>query len=137
MNVLHEELAQTSDVGGSGSIRTPASLGPLPLKPKARLVVVGGGFAGATLARFVKRLSPEISVVLIEARDHYVSCPMSNLVIAGQRSLAAQTFDYQGLEAAGVDVVRDMATMWMRRNNASRCKVARAWTMTAWCLRRA
>lgn len=78
-------------------------------KPKARLVVVGGGFAGATLARFVKRLSPETSVVLIEARDHYVSCPMSNLVIAGQRSLASQTFDYQGLEAAGVDVVRDMA----------------------------
>ena len=48
----------------------------LAAKPKSRLVVVGGGFAGATLARFVKRLSPEIAVVLIEARDHYVSCPM-------------------------------------------------------------
>ena len=84
-------------------------VGPLA-KPKPRLVVVGGGFAGATLARFVKRLSPEISVVLIEARDHYVSCPMSNLVIAGQRSLAAQTFDYRGLGAAGVDVVRGMAS---------------------------
>ena len=78
-------------------------------KPKPRLVVVGGGFAGATLARFAKRLSPEITVVLIEARDRYVSCPMSNLVIAGQRNLAAQTFDYRALEAAGVEVVRGMA----------------------------
>ena len=81
----------------------------LAARPTSRLVVVGGGFAGATLARFVKRLSPEISVVLIEARDRYISCPMSNLVIAGQRSLAAQTFDYRGLEAAGIEVVRGMA----------------------------
>ena len=51
----------------------------LAAKPKSRLVVVGGGFAGATLARFVKRLSPEIAVVLIEARDRYIACPMSNL----------------------------------------------------------
>ena len=81
----------------------------LAAEPSSRLVVVGGGFAGATLARSVKRLSPEITVVLIEARERYVSCPMSNLVIAGRRSLAAQTFDYRGLEAAGVEVVRGMA----------------------------
>ena len=81
----------------------------LAARPTSRLVVVGGGFAGATLARFVKRLSPEIAVVLIEARDRYISCPMSNLVIAGQRSLAAQTFDYRGLEAAGIEVVRGVA----------------------------
>ena len=81
----------------------------LAAEPNSRLVVVGGGFAGATLARSVKRLSPEITVVLIEARERYVSCPMSNLVIAGRRSLAAQTFDYRGLEAAGVEVVRGMA----------------------------
>ena len=81
----------------------------LAAESNSRLVVVGGGFAGATLARSVKRLSPEITVVLIEARERYVSCPMSNLVIAGRRSLAAQTFDYRGLEAAGVEVVRGMA----------------------------
>ncbi|MCH1598654.1 MAG: NAD(P)/FAD-dependent oxidoreductase [Pseudomonadales bacterium] len=81
----------------------------LAAEPNSRLVVVGGGFAGATLARSVKRLSPEITVVLIEARERYVSCPMSNLVIAGRRSLAAQTFDYRGLEAAGVEVVRGIA----------------------------
>ena len=81
----------------------------LAARPTSRLVVVGGGFAGATLARFVKRLSPEIAVVLIEARDRYISCPMSNLVIAGQRTLAAQTFDYRGLEAAGIEVVRGVA----------------------------
>ena len=81
----------------------------LAAEPNYRLVVVGGGFAGATLERSVKRLSPEITVVLIEARERYVSWPMSNLVIAGRRSLAAQTFDYRGLEAAGVEVVRGMA----------------------------
>ena len=91
-------------------------------KPKPRLVVVGGGFAGATLARFAKRLSPEITVVLIEARDRYVSCPMSNLVIAGQRNLAAQTFDYRALEAAGVEVVRGCSNHDAKNGSKSNCQ---------------
>lgn len=74
-----------------------------------RLIVVGGGFGGATLARFAKRLAPDLAVTLVEARQRYVSCPMSNLVLAGERSLSQQTFDYRGLESEGVRVVRDLA----------------------------
>ena len=58
-----------------------------------RLLVVGGGFAGATLARFAKALEPRLSVTLTEARSHYTACPMSNLVLAGSRQLDQQTFD--------------------------------------------
>ena len=74
-----------------------------------RLLVVGGGFAGATLARFAKALEPRLSVTLIEARSHYIACPMSNLVLTGSRQLDQQTFDYRALTAAGVQLVRGYA----------------------------
>jgi NADH dehydrogenase FAD-containing subunit len=74
-----------------------------------RLVIVGGGFAGATLAKFAKALEPKLSVTLIEAQSRYVACPMSNLVLAGQRQLTEQMFDYRALAESGVDVIYDYA----------------------------
>ncbi len=74
-----------------------------------RLVIVGGGFAGATLAKFAKALEPKLSVTLIEAQSGYVACPMSNLVLAGQRQLTEQMFDYRALAESGVDVIYDYA----------------------------
>ncbi len=76
----------------------------------AKLVVVGGGFGGATAARFAKRLLPHLSVTLIEPNTSYVACPMSNLVVAGHRSLAQQTFSYAALAKEGIDVRRTSAT---------------------------
>ena len=76
----------------------------------AKLVVVGGGFGGATCARFMKRLLPQASVTLIEPNAAYVACPFSNLVVAGLRTLAAQTFIYDTLAAEGIAVLRGSAT---------------------------
>jgi sulfide dehydrogenase [flavocytochrome c] flavoprotein chain len=59
-----------------------------------RVVVVGGGFAGATCARFIKRNDPRITVTLVEASPTFVACPFSNAVIAGLRELKAQEFGY-------------------------------------------
>ncbi len=81
-----------------------------PAIKAARIVVVGGGFGGATAARYLKRLAPQVSVTLIEPSKNYMSCPFSNLVIAGQRSLDQQTFGYRGVAAAGVTIVRDIAS---------------------------
>src|SRR2546428_13298001 len=74
-----------------------AMLLPLPAIAQgagARVVVVGGGFGGATCARFIKRIDPRISVTLVEANRTFIACPFSNLVIAGLRELAAQQFGY-------------------------------------------
>ncbi|MFN3239047.1 MAG: FCSD flavin-binding domain-containing protein [Pseudomonadales bacterium] len=64
---------------------------------------------GSTAARYLRQLAPELDVTLVEPTKHYVACPFSNLVVAGQRSIEAQTFNYTGLEKAGVKVVTDTA----------------------------
>jgi sulfide dehydrogenase [flavocytochrome c] flavoprotein chain len=69
-----------------------------------RVVVIGGGFGGATAAREVKRLLPGADVVLITNERAFTACPFSNLVIAGLREMKAQEFDYHGIEKTGVRV---------------------------------
>jgi NADPH-dependent 2,4-dienoyl-CoA reductase/sulfur reductase-like enzyme len=89
-----------------------ASLAAMPsfaAGKSACVVVVGGGFGGATAARFVRRLAPEVNVTLVEPSRTFTSCPLSNLVIAGARDLAAQRFGYQALVREGIDVVHDRA----------------------------
>ncbi|MEJ0017784.1 MAG: NAD(P)/FAD-dependent oxidoreductase [Acetobacteraceae bacterium] len=76
----------------------------------ARVIVVGGGFGGATAARFLRRADPALDVTLLEPNATFTACPFSNEVIAGQRDIAAQRFTYQGLAAAGVRVVPAAAT---------------------------
>src|SRR5690242_20212688 len=70
----------------------------------ARVVVIGGGFAGATCARTLKRLDPRLTVTLVEPNAEYAACPFSNLVIAGLRHLRDQQFGYDKLRTAGVEL---------------------------------
>ncbi|MCA8893402.1 MAG: NAD(P)/FAD-dependent oxidoreductase, partial [Hyphomonas sp.] len=72
-------------------------------------VVIGGGFGGATAARFLKRAMPSASVTLIEPNTDYYACPFSNLVIAGLRDLSGQRFGYDALKAEGIDIIPDVA----------------------------
>jgi sulfide dehydrogenase [flavocytochrome c] flavoprotein subunit len=74
-----------------------------------RVVVVGGGFAGATCARTLKRLDPRLAVTLVEANQTFTACPFSNEVIAGMRDLEAQQFGYSKI-ADDVTVAIDQAT---------------------------
>jgi sulfide dehydrogenase [flavocytochrome c] flavoprotein subunit len=76
----------------------------------ARIVVVGGGFGGATAARFVHRADPRLDVVLVEANSDFIACPFSNEVIAGFRDIGGQHFDYRAIAAGGVRVVHATAT---------------------------
>lgn len=79
---------------------------------KAQVVVIGGGYGGATAAKYVRMLSDNrVDVVLIEPNEAFVSCPMSNLVIGGSRRIGEITTPYTGLARNhGVRVVRDHAT---------------------------
>ena len=76
---------------------------------KARVVVVGGGFGGATAAKYIRLWDPSIDVVLIERESAFVSCPISNLVLGGFSSMQEITTGYEGLRRHGVQVVRDEA----------------------------
>jgi NADPH-dependent 2,4-dienoyl-CoA reductase/sulfur reductase-like enzyme len=77
---------------------------------KARVLVVGGGYGGATAAKYVRLLSDyRIEVVLVEPNSAFVSCPISNLVLGGHRTMADITTPYDNLvRRHGVRLVRDM-----------------------------
>jgi len=77
---------------------------------KARVVVVGGGFGGATAAKYVRLWDPAIEVVLVERANLFTSCPMSNLVLAGFNSMDDIRLGYDGLKRHGVQVVNDEVT---------------------------
>jgi sulfide dehydrogenase [flavocytochrome c] flavoprotein subunit len=74
-----------------------------------RVVVIGGGYGGATAARYVKQWAPDIDVTVVERNDVFVSCPISNLVLGGNTQIGNITMGYDGLSARGVRVVRGEA----------------------------
>lgn len=74
---------------------------------KQNVVVVGGGYAGAVAAKYIRLADPKINVTLIERDEFYYSCPLSNWVVAGFRDLSVQKWDYNGLKKHGVNVVYD------------------------------
>jgi NADPH-dependent 2,4-dienoyl-CoA reductase/sulfur reductase-like enzyme len=96
--------------GGWASMGLPGCAGLAPPVPgTARVLVVGGGYGGATAARYLRLLSDHrLDVVLVEPGDAFVSCPLSNLVLGGSRTLAELTVPYAGLARQhGVKVVKD------------------------------
>lgn len=76
---------------------------------KARVLVVGGGYGGATAAKYIRLLSDsKIDVVLVEPNASFVSCPISNLVLGGSKTLEDVTRSYSDLtKAHGIRVVKD------------------------------
>jgi NADPH-dependent 2,4-dienoyl-CoA reductase/sulfur reductase-like enzyme len=93
-------------VAGAATALMPA----LAQNAPGRVVVVGGGFAGATCARTLKRLDPRIAVTLVEANQIFTACPFSNEVIAGLRDIKAQQFDYKKIADDKVAVSFEPAT---------------------------
>ena len=107
------QLIQTAAFGtvlgaaglGAGCASTHGQKGP-------RVVVVGGGYGGATAAKYVRMWSDQqINVTLVEPNTAFVSCPISNLVLGGSKTMADITTPYDNLSKRhGVTVVRDMVT---------------------------
>jgi sulfite dehydrogenase len=71
--------------------------------------VIGGGYGGATAARYLKIWAPDIDVTIVERNDVFVSCPISNLVLGGNTQMSTITMGYDGLRSRGVNIVRDEA----------------------------
>jgi len=80
-------------------------------KTQARVVVVGGGYGGATAAKYLRLWGQgKIAVTLVEPNPQFVSCPLSNLVLGGFRQMADITLGYDNLvQRHGVELVRDTA----------------------------
>ena len=68
-------------------------------KNKKRVVVVGGGFGGATAAKYLKKFNPDTEVILIEQNKNYYTCPFGNTVIAGMNDIEYIKHDYKTLES--------------------------------------
>jgi sulfite dehydrogenase len=77
-------------------------------KASGHVVVVGGGYGGATIAKYLRMWSEGgVQVTLIERNPTFISCPISNLVIGGTRTMEDITVSYDGLKNRGVRVVQD------------------------------
>ncbi len=92
--LAHSALAGAAALGGCATTR----------QSSARVVVIGGGFAGASCARELLAINPALSVVLVEPKTTYTACPFSNLVLATERPITAQQFHYRRLRALGLDL---------------------------------
>jgi NADPH-dependent 2,4-dienoyl-CoA reductase/sulfur reductase-like enzyme len=83
---------------------------PSRAQSAARVVVIGGGFGGASCARALRRIDAKLQVTLIEPNRIFTACPFSNEVIAGLREIEAQQFSYDRIAAEGVTVIAQEAT---------------------------
>jgi sulfide dehydrogenase [flavocytochrome c] flavoprotein subunit len=97
--------------GAIAATGTIAACGGIAAKSGSRVIVVGGGYGGATCARYIRMWSNNaIDVTLIERNEKFISCPLSNLVLGGSRELNDLTLGYDNLAGRhGITVLRDEA----------------------------
>ncbi len=100
---LASATAALAAIPGCASVGGGKSIG--------RVVEIGGGYAGATAAKYVRMWGPDIEVVLVERDADFVSCPLSNRVLSGGKSIKDLTVSYSKLGSKfGVKVVHDEVT---------------------------
>jgi sulfide dehydrogenase [flavocytochrome c] flavoprotein chain len=100
--ISRRDLLTTAAAVASAALPIPA----MSQGASGRVVVVGGGFAGTTCARFIRRIDPRITVTLVEGSPVFIACPLSNAVIAGLRDLQAQQFGLDKVADDGVVLAR-------------------------------
>ena len=75
----------------------------------AHVVVVGGGFGGATAARYLRRYQPDVKITLVEPAQRFYTCPFSNLYLAGLKEWDSLGHGFDGLRQLGIEVVHASA----------------------------
>jgi sulfide dehydrogenase [flavocytochrome c] flavoprotein subunit len=94
----------------AGGVGAASVFGILPMARAAgaRVVVIGGGFGGATCAKYIRQMDPSIAVTLIEKDPRFITCPFSNLVLGGLRTMDSITQSFDTLSKKyGVTVAQD------------------------------
>ncbi len=108
--LTRREVGKLAGAAGIASLGTSAFGSFAIAQGAAKVVVVGGGAGGATVAHLLKKSEPKLDVTLIEASPRYSSSFFSNLYLGGFRSFASLNHDYDGLTKLGIKLVRDYAT---------------------------
>jgi sulfide dehydrogenase [flavocytochrome c] flavoprotein subunit len=109
MNALRLPTRRDVARGLAASAASQAFACPSFAQGAARVVLIGGGFGGASCARALRQVDPKLQVTLIEPKTFYFACPFSNEAIAGLREFEAQQFRYDRIAAEGVIVVAQTA----------------------------
>lgn len=100
------KLAGGASVSGGLGLAGCASTPTSTASGSKKVVVVGGGYGGATAAKYLKKFDPSIDVTLIEYQKTYTSCPGSNWVIGGHRDISTITMNYDALKSKyGINVI--------------------------------
>jgi sulfide dehydrogenase [flavocytochrome c] flavoprotein subunit len=106
--VTRRDFLKVSGIGvallGTGGVRSFAA------EAKRRVVVIGGGWGGATAAKYIRLSDSSIEVTLLEPNKEFISCPFSNLVLSGVESLKNLTVSYDGLRKRGVRIRHEAAS---------------------------
>lgn len=102
------------------------------VKARGHVVVIGGGFGGATAAKYLRMWSNgTLEVTLVERNREFISCPISNLVVSGDKQLADITTSYDGLKKWGVRVIHDDVIALDVAADKVRVKLAQAGELSA------
>ena len=108
MNIGRRDFIKLLGAGATGAALSGCASAPEAKKPIARVIVIGGGYGGATAARYIRAWGGgAIEVFLIERNTQFVSCPLSNLVLGGSRKVEDLTLGYGKLRDEGVVVLHD------------------------------
>jgi NADPH-dependent 2,4-dienoyl-CoA reductase/sulfur reductase-like enzyme len=108
-DITRRDFARLAGLAGAGALAPSAWTTLAIAQSPGRVVIVGGGAGGATVAHYLKKGAPELDVTLIEANPIYSSSFFSNLYIGGFRRLESLNHAYEGLRRIGVKVVHDLA----------------------------
>jgi len=106
-NLTRRNFLKASGLGAAlwGAGRLPS----FAAEARRRVIVIGGGWGGATAAKYIRLTDPSIEVTLLEPNKEFISCPFSNLVLAGVESLKNLTMNYNGLGKHGVKIRHEAA----------------------------
>jgi len=103
-SVIGAGLATTAIIASTGCASIGGGSGP-------RVVVIGGGYGGATVSKYLRHWGGgKVQVTMVDRSPSFISCPISNLVIGGVKQMADITTSYDGLRRLGVKVVQDEVT---------------------------
>jgi NADPH-dependent 2,4-dienoyl-CoA reductase/sulfur reductase-like enzyme len=108
MTLNRRDFLKVSGAGAAVALTGCATQSaPSASKGNPHVVIVGAGFGGATCAKYLKQWGPNIDVTLIEPNDKFVSCPISNWVLGGLKTMDDITHGYDNLPKRGIKMVKD------------------------------
>jgi sulfide dehydrogenase [flavocytochrome c] flavoprotein chain len=126
MKITRRSFNRMLGVGATGAVASLAAPAVIAAQG-AKVVVIGGGFGGATAAKYLKRFDSKLDVTLVEPSTFYITCPFSNTVIGGMNNIRFITQSYDAMKAIGVKVVHDLALVVDATNK--RVKLAQGGTL--------